>query len=171
MEVLPDLVAREPVIVFCGMAAAHSSKLRDHYYESPGNSFWELLHCSGLAPRQLAPHEDASVVELGLGLTDLVRHNDTDPPTYELDELVAKVRTWRPEILAFTSKTVAAVVARELGHRRPGLGETGWEIAGAEVHVLPGTSGANRRHEYDGRPDRLSWWVDLAQLVGRTAPG
>jgi len=131
----------------------------------------QLSHQLIINVQTAAGIEDASVVELGLGLTDLVRHDDTDPPTYELDELVGKVRTWRPEILAFSSKTVAAVVARELGHRRPRLGEAGWELAGAEVYVLPGTSGANRRHEYDGRPDRLSWWRDLAQLAGRTAPG
>jgi G:T/U-mismatch repair DNA glycosylase len=44
VEVLPDIVAPEPVIVFCGLAGAASTKLRDHYYETPGNSFWESLH-------------------------------------------------------------------------------------------------------------------------------
>ena len=171
MEVLPDLVAREPVIVFCGMASTRSCKVREHYYASPGNNFWEMLHASGFTDRRLRPEDDEAVLALGLGLTDLVRHDEVDPPTYELDELVAKVATWRPEILAFSSKTVAAVVARELGHRRPGLGEVDWEVAGAGVYVLPGTSGANRRREYDGRPDRLSWWLDLAQLAGRTPPG
>ena len=171
MEVLPDLVAREPVIVFCGMASTRSCKVREHYYASPGNNFWEMLHASGFTDRRLRPEDDEAVLALGLGLTDLVRHDEVDPPTYELDELVDKVATWRPEILAFSSKTVAAVVARELGHRRPGLGEVDWEVAGAGVYVLPGTSGANRRREYDGRPDRLSWWLDLAQLVGRTPPG
>jgi TDG/mug DNA glycosylase family protein len=171
MEVLPDLVAAQPVVVLCGMAAAQSSRLREHYYETPGNSFWELLHRSGLSPVPLRPYDDARVVDLGLGLTDLVRHDETDPPTYDLEELVAKVGRWRPEWLAFTSKTVAHVVARGLGHRRPGLGPAGWDVAGAEVFVLPGTSGANRRHDYDGRVDRLSWWQDLAHLVGRETPG
>ena len=41
MEVLPDIVAPDPVVVFCGLAGAESTKLRDHYYETPGNSFWE----------------------------------------------------------------------------------------------------------------------------------
>jgi TDG/mug DNA glycosylase family protein len=171
VEVLPDLVASEPVVVFCGMASTRSCKVREHHYATPGNNFWEMLHASGFVERRLRPEEDEEIVSFGLGLTDLVRDDELSPPTYELDALVAKVRTWRPEILAFSSKTVAAVVARELGHRRPGLGQTGWELAGAEVYVLPGTSGANRRREYDGRPDRLSWWVDLAQLAGRTAPG
>ena len=39
-------------------------------------------------------------------------------------------------------------------------------IAGADVFVLPGTSGANQRHDYDGRPNRLSWWRDLATIAG-----
>ena len=171
MEVLPDLVATEPVVVFCGMASTRSCKVREHYYAAPGNNFWEMLHASGFTDRRLRPEDDEQVLALGLGLTDLVRHDELTPASYDPDELVAKVQAWRPEILAFTSKTVATVVARELGHRRPGLGETGWEIAGAEAYVLPGTSGANRRREYDGRPDRLSWWRDLAQLAGRTTPG
>jgi TDG/mug DNA glycosylase family protein len=35
------------------------------------------------------------------------------------------------------------------------------------VFVLPGVSGANQRKDYDGRPNRLSWWRDLAALSGR----
>jgi TDG/mug DNA glycosylase family protein len=34
------------------------------------------------------------------------------------------------------------------------------------VFVLPGTSGANRRKDYDGRPNRIAWWRDLAALAG-----
>jgi TDG/mug DNA glycosylase family protein len=165
MEVLPDIVGPEPLIVFCGLAGAESTKVRDHYYASRGNNFWAMLHQSGLAPRQLRPEEEASVVDLGLGLTDLVGH--WDPPRVDIDDLVEKVAGWQPEWLAFTSKTVAQAAARAMGVRRPGLGPAGWDIAGAPVFVLPGPSGANRRRDYDGRPDRLSWWRDLAQLVGR----
>ncbi|MFC4782892.1 mismatch-specific DNA-glycosylase [Nocardioides sp. MAHUQ-72] len=165
MEVLPDIVGPRPRIVFCGMAGAQSRRSRDHYYETPGNAFWELLHDSGLTPTRLTPVDDGRLVEHGLGLTDLVRH-PTEPPTYDVDELEAKLERWQPEWLAFTSKGVAHAAARVLGVRRPGLGIAHWELAGAQVFVLPGPSGANRRHDYDGRPDRLSWWRDLAGLAG-----
>jgi TDG/mug DNA glycosylase family protein len=69
--------------------------------------------------------------------------------------------------VAFTGKGTAAYAARALGHRKPGLRVADWDVAGAEVSVLPGTSGANQRKDYDGRPNRLSWWRDLAQI---TAP-
>jgi len=166
MEVLPDIVGPEPRVVFCGMAGADSTRDRDHYYETPGNSFWELLHDSGLSPTRLRPHDDHTLPRLGLGLTDLVHHRD--PESYDLDDLVGKVTRWQPEWLAFTSKTVAHAVARLLGERRAGLGPCPWQVAGAPVFVLPGTSGANRRHDYDGRPGRLPWWQDLAALADPT---
>jgi TDG/mug DNA glycosylase family protein len=164
VEVLPDIVATEPVIVFCGLAGAESTKLRDHHYDSPGNSFWESMHLSGLSPRRLRPDEEALVADLGLGLTDLVGH--WDPRWVEIDELVEKLERWRPEWLAFTSKTVAHEAARALGVRRPGLGPADWYLGPAQVFVLPGVSGANQRKDYDGRPNRLSWWRDLAALAG-----
>jgi double-stranded uracil-DNA glycosylase len=163
VEVLPDIVAPDPVIVFCGLAGAESTKLRDHYYEAPGNSFWEMLQISGLSPRRLRPEEDATVAELRLGLTDLVGH--WDPPWVEIDELIAKLEQWHPDWLAFTSKTVAGKAARSLGIRPPGLGPADWHLGPSQVFVLPGVSGANRRKDYDGRPDRLSWWRDLATLA------
>jgi TDG/mug DNA glycosylase family protein len=163
VEVLPDIVGPAPQIVFCGLAGAESSKRRDHFYETPGNSFWESLHLSGLTPRRLRPEEDATLPDFGFGLTDLVGH--WDPRSVEIDALVAKLERWQPEWVAFTSKTVAHEAARPLGVRRPGLGPADWYLGPSQVFVLPGVSGANRRKDYDGRPDRLSWWQDLAALA------
>lgn len=166
MDVLPDIVGTAPRVVFCGMACAETTGRRDHYYAGAGNSFWAMLHRSGLVPDAWGPGDEERLPALGLGLTDVVRHVSTSPPTYDAAELRAKVAAWRPEWLAFTSKTVAQGTARALGLRRPQLGVADWDLAGASVFVLPGTSGANQRRDYDGRPDRLSWWHDLASLVG-----
>ena len=35
------------------------------------------------------------------------------------------------------------------------------------VFVLPCASGAAQRPAYEGRPDRLAWFRELAELVGR----
>lgn len=165
MQVLPDIVAVRPRIVFCGRAGAESSRERDHWYETPGNSFWESLHQSGLSPRLLRPDEDHLVAGLGLGLTDLVGH--AEPRWVEIDALVAKLERWRPDWLAFTSKGVAQEAARALGERVPrALGAQDLYLAQAQVFVLPGVSGANRRKDYDGRPTRVAWWRELAALAG-----
>jgi len=164
MQVLPDIVGADPLVVFCGLAGAESTKPRDHFYESPGNNFWAMLHQSGLTPRRLRPDEDRRIVEFGLGLTDLVGW--WAPPRVDVDDLVAKVDGWQSDWLAFTSKDVAGKAAGALGHRKPGLGPASWQVGSADVFVLPGTSGANQRRDYDGRPSRLGWWRDLAGLVG-----
>ena len=168
MQLLPPIVGAEPVIVFCGMAGAESSKHRDHYYSSPGNNFWECLHLSGLTPVRLRPDEDVRITEHRMGLTDLVGHwnHETNKGWIEIDLLVADIERWKPEWLAFTAKGTAEYAARSLGHRKPGLGVQDWEVAVAQVFVLPGTSGANQRKDYDGRPNRLSWWRELADLSG-----
>lgn len=166
MDVIPDIVGPAPRVVFCGLACAESTDHRDHYYANPTNNFWEMLHRSGLTPTRLGPETELQVVEHGVGLTDVVRHISTSPPTWDVDELVAKVERWRPEWLAFTAKMTGQGVARALGVRRPGLGPADWYLGETQVFVLPGTSGANQRKDYDGRPDRLSWWRDLAALVG-----
>ena len=173
MEVLPDLVGPEPAIVFCGRAGAESTTLREHYYATPGNSFWECLHLSGLSPRLLAPTEDHLVPSLGLGLTDLVGRPDPDTGRRfpDIDDLVAKVETWAPDWLAFTSKGAAVEAARALGRRPPKLlGATEWYVGTSQVFVLPGSSGANHRKDYDGRPTRVAWWRDLAELSGLLDP-
>lgn len=43
VELLPDIVGADPVVVFCGVAGADQSRTRDHYYETPGNNFYECL--------------------------------------------------------------------------------------------------------------------------------
>jgi double-stranded uracil-DNA glycosylase len=169
VEVLADIVGADPVIVFCGLAGAESTRTREHYYASPGNNFWECLHLSGLSPHRLRPEEDRTVVDLGLGLTDLVGHwdHEINRGWVEIERLVASVERWEPAFLAFTAKGTAAYAAKALGHRPPGLGLTPWGIGRSDVFVLPGTSGANQRKDYDGRPNRLAWWAELAGLAER----
>ena len=172
MEVLPDVVGRAPRIVFCGLAGAESPRTREFRYATPGNDFWRLLHLSGLLPEPWGPDQEERLPEVGLGTTDLVRHRGEggEPDLYEVEELLDRVTRWSPHWLAFTSKTVAAVVARHLGERRPHLGPLEWMVGPAQVFCLPGSSGANRRRDYDGRPDRLSWWVTLAEVAGYQPP-
>ena len=168
MEELPDIVGADPVVVFCGQAGEASLKSRDHYYETPGNSFYECLYLSGMSPTLLRPQDEHRLPELGLGLTDLIGRPGPDGVRFaDIDDLVAKVERWAPDWLAFTGKGAAQEAARALG-RKPVklLGATEWYVGSTQVFVLPGPSGANRRGDYDGRPTRLAWWRELAELAG-----
>src|SRR4051794_29608319 len=73
MDVLPDILAPGVEVVFCGTAVGGCPARRGHYHAGPGDAFWQLLHDAGFTDRRLTPEDDASLPELGLGLTDLVR--------------------------------------------------------------------------------------------------
>ncbi len=166
MEVLPAIVGNGPVIVFCGMAGAESTKSRDHYYASPGNSFWESAHLSGLTPHRLRPEEDAQVVEHGLGLTDLVGHWDHDENRgwVEIDRLIAQVEEWEPAFVAFTAKGTAGHAAKALGHRAPGLG-----LAELGDRPVGGVRAAG--HERRQPPQGLRRATDAPRLVAGAGDG
>lgn len=170
MDVLRDILAPGLSVVFCGTAVGECAAARGHYYAGPGNGFWRLLHDAGLTPRRLAPDEDATMPSYGYGLTDLVkvvarsRHHNRRL-AFDVPSVVGNVERYRPRWLAFTSKTAGQAAAWGLGLPAPGLGPAGWRVAGSAVFVLPSPSGVNRRRDYDGRPTRVEWWAELAQLV------
>ena len=170
MRTLPDIIKADLAAVVCGVAVPCSAD-RGHYYAGQGNSFWQLLHDSGLTSSRLTPEADDSLPELGLGLglVDLVPADGNGGPI-DVPSFIALMAEHRPRWVAFNGKKAGDAVARALGHTKPGLGEQDWAIVGARVFVLPSSSGANQRRDYDGRPDRLQWWAELAELV-RTACG
>lgn len=170
MNVLPDILAPDLSIVFCGTAVGECAAARGHYYAGPGNGFWPLLYDAGLTHRRLDPDEDATMPTYGYGLTDLVKivarsqhHNRR--LAFDVPSVVANVERYRPRWLAFTSKTAGQAAAWGLGLPAPGLGPADWRVAGSEVFVLPSPSGVNQRRDYDGRPTRVEWWAELARLV------
>lgn len=166
MDVLPDLLADDLRLVIAATVVGECSARRGHYYAGPGQSFYPLLAGAGLTPQVLDPRDDGLLPELGVGLTDVVAlHSDGQVLGFDVPSFAAKIGRHRPAWVAFNGKEAARVCARWAGRRAPGLGPQGWTFAGAQVYVLPSSSGANRRRNYDGRPDRASWWDELGALV------
>jgi TDG/mug DNA glycosylase family protein len=176
MTVLPDCLDHGLLVVFCGTAAGKESAARGHYYSGRGNEFWPYLYESGLTARLLAPADDATITQYGIGLTDLAKNvaasSDHGLATkYDVDTFLAKIERTAPAIVAFHGKEAAKVVARALGHGRDvRLGLQPWELAGAAVFVVPSASGANRdTARLEGKPSRVDWFVELRELAERRA--
>ena len=104
---LPDVVAPDLDILFCGINPSLFSAARGHHFARPGNRFWPALHMAGLTPRRLAPDEDRELLQYGIGVTNIVAR-----PTRAAAELsVAELRDgaaalgelvsrFRPRVLA-----------------------------------------------------------------------
>ncbi len=160
---VPDILAPGLKVVFCGTAMGRKSAEQKAYYANPGNFFWRTLHATGLTPQPIEPHDYLRLLDYGLGATDLSKGhygNDAELPAdaFDVAALRQKIETFRPQVLAFTSKTGAsAFLGRPtgtipLGFQAETVGET-------RLSVLPSPSGQAR----------IFWdqqvWQDLADAI------
>lgn len=164
MDVLDDIRGPAIGLAICGTAVGPCAAERGHHYAQRGNAFWSLLHPSGLTPRLLTAPQERELPALGIGLVDVVRRF-APPAPFDVDTFESTISAIGPDWVAFNGRVGAEAVARSLGEPRPALGRQRWTVAGAQVFVLPSSSGANQRRDHGGRPDRLSWWSELAALT------
>ena len=114
-DYLPDLLAPGLHVVFCGTALGRVSAERRAYYAHPGNFFWRTLADTGLTPVRLSPEDWPTLIDHGIGLTDVSKShygNDAELPAGAFDAaaLCDRIAMHQPAILAFTSKAAAAAV-------------------------------------------------------------
>ncbi len=109
---VPDLLAPDLQLVFCGTAPSKASAAAKAYYARPGNKFWPTLHAVGITPRRFAPQEYPALLALGIGLTDLCKvHSGVDAElpidAFDTAAFARKLKKYRPKVVAFTSKNAA----------------------------------------------------------------
>jgi TDG/mug DNA glycosylase family protein len=114
MDRLPDQLQRGLRLVFVGTAAGQRSADLGHYYAHPGNRFWRTIHAVGLTPRLYQPHEFPDLLALGIGFTDMCKHGaGMDHVALKAGVDAAafadKMRRYRPQTIAFTSKRAASL--------------------------------------------------------------
>lgn len=176
---LPDLFSSNLEILFIGYNPSLRSSLIRHRYAHPTNSFWRLLHQSGLTKRQLQPKDDESLRQsYGYGFTELCRRptrNIADLNKLEMTEgvkdLVRNVNRWKPKIVCCVGKGVFENILKGSNIKRKAFGVIQWGnqgqiecLTGAEEvlwFVLPCTSGLVRLK----KDEVLKIWKELHSLV------
>src|SRR5579885_714629 len=76
---LPSYLRPGLDLVLCGCNPGLFSAAIGHYFARPGNAFWPLLAEAGITPRLFRPEEDAALLDLGVGLTDVVARPSGGP--------------------------------------------------------------------------------------------
>ena len=104
-----DLLAPDLRLLFCGYNPSLASGRSGYHYTHPGNRFWRVLYAAGITDRPYGPEEDARLLELGIGFTNLCPR-----PTRRADELTreeigagsaalrAKLEHFEPRAVAYT---------------------------------------------------------------------
>ncbi|GAA1253954.1 G/U mismatch-specific DNA glycosylase [Kitasatospora nipponensis] len=189
---IPDVAAPGLRVLFCGINPGLWSGATGHHFARPGNRFWPALHRSGFTPRQLRPDEQATLLELGLGITNVAPRATAKADELTREELRAggaalaeRVARLRPRVLAILGigayRTAfgrpRAVIGRQPEHlgatldaaarAAAGIEGAADPTAGTEVWVLPNPSGLNAHYT----PDSLAAeFRTLREAVERLAP-
>jgi double-stranded uracil-DNA glycosylase len=148
---LPDVVADDLDVLFCGINPSLLSAARGHHFARPGNRFWPALHLAGLTPRRLAPEEDGELLRYGLGVTNLVDRPTRTAAELTPDELregavalAGLVSRHRPRVLAVLGITAWR---QAFGRPRAVAGRQDERLGGAVTWVVPNPSGLNAHHQ------------------------
>jgi len=166
MKTLPDYLRKGMKLVIVGCNPSESSVRAGHYYAGRGNLFWPTLFQGGVVPEPFDYPDDRRIIEFGIGLTDLVKR-----PTKGIEELkredfaegrimlAQKLEEFGPRVVAFNGK----LTYEQFSQRKCNYGLQKELLYGAQVYVLPSTSGQNAH----GKDDRLKHFRKLARLVER----
>jgi double-stranded uracil-DNA glycosylase len=160
---LPDQLRAGLRLVFVGTAASTESARVGHYYAHPGNRFWRTLHEVGITSRRHQPNEFGALLDLGIGFTDLSKSgagmdHQIARQSFDLAGFKAKIRTYQPRTIAFTSKKAASLFygkptsALSLG-RQPSMNSM------PDIFVLSSPSGAASGNW------TLQPWQELAEWI------
>ena len=152
-KTVPDIIAPDLHILFCGINPSLYSAAVGHHFARPGNRFWRSLYAAGFTERLLAPFEDRDLVQFGYGLTNIVdrataRADELDAEELVIgqQQLVAKVQHYRPQCLA-----ILGISAYRTAFNRPKavMGKQNESLDGAIVWVLPNPSGLNAHYQLE----------------------
>lgn len=148
---VPDLIARDLIVLFAGINPGLYTAAIGRHFGRPGNRFWTALYEGGFTPRLFSPFENSLLLDLKLGITNIVAR-----ATVRADELTdaelraggrrleAKVRRWRPTVIAFVGIGLYRIVSG-IKDARVGLQQV--SFGGSHAWVLPNPSGLNAHYQ------------------------
>jgi TDG/mug DNA glycosylase family protein len=149
-ERVPDLIAKDLIVLFAGINPGLYTAAIGRHFGRPGNRFWPALHAGGFTPRLFSPFEGSLLLDLGFGITNIVERATARASELTDDELraggqrlQAKVERWRPTVVAFVGihpyRIVSGIKDARVGLQEPLFG-------GSYAWVLPNPSGINAHY-------------------------
>jgi TDG/mug DNA glycosylase family protein len=161
-KTLPDILAPELRVLLVGVNPGLYSAAIGHHFGRPGNRFWKVLALAHFTPHLFSPDEDASLIEHGLGLTNIVARASARAEELGAEELREGAAILERKVLHYAPRVVAVlgVTAFRAAFQRPkaGLGLQAAKLGAAQLWVLPNPSGLNAHHQL---PDLTRLFAEL----------
>lgn len=154
---LPDIVASDLEVLFCGINPGLTAATTGHHFAGRGNRFWRVLHLARFTPEEIAPEDARAILRYGCGLTTVVARPTAAADQLSPDEFDAAAQPFRrklarlaPRRIAFLGKAAYAALTKQ---RDIAWGRQNGLLEGAVVWVLPNPSGRNRAFTLAGLVD------------------
>lgn len=148
---VPDLIAENLIVLFAGINPGLYTAAIGRHFGRPGNRFWPALHGGGFTPRLYSPFESELLLDLGFGITNVVARATARADELTDDELrsggrrlEAKVKRWRPTVVAFVGIGPYRIVS---GIKDAHVGLQEKLFGGSHAWVLPNPSGLNAHYQ------------------------
>ena len=164
---VPDIIAPDLKVLFCGVNPGLWSAAVSHHFARPGNRFWKALHLSGFTDDLISPDDERDLLRYGLGITNLVER-----ATRSADELSrvdlqdgakrlrSKVQRWKPRCVAVLGmgayRSAFSDPDAQIGLQPSVLGPS-------RVWLLPNPSGAQARYQIGDLVEELG---SLRSFIG-----
>lgn len=150
---IPDVLAPDLGVLFCGINPGLYSAATGHHFARPGNRFWPALHQAGFTPRLLRPWEQDELLDYRLGITNLAPRATARADELTAAELVEGGRRLTCKVIAHRPRWLAivGVTAYRTAFAEPSavIGPQDRPLGGAAVWVLPNPSGLNAHFALD----------------------
>jgi double-stranded uracil-DNA glycosylase len=148
---VPDLATKDLIVLFAGINPGLYTAAIGRHFGRPGNRFWPALYAGGFTPRLLSPFEGSLLLDLKFGITSIVNRATARADELTADELrmggqslEAKVKRWRPTVVAFLGigpyRIVSGIKDARVGLQKAPFG-------GSHAWVLPNPSGLNAHYQ------------------------
>jgi len=150
-KTVPDLLAPELRVLFCGINPGLYTAAVGHHFARPGNRFWPALHGAGFTPRLFAPWEERELLPLGYGITNMVARTTATAAELSAEEYVVGAERLRRVVEQFRPRVVAflGIGAYRTAFKRPKatLGLQADRLGSSVLWTLPSPSGLNANHQ------------------------
>ena len=148
---VPDLVADNLAVLFCGINPGLYTAAIGHHFGRPGNRFWPALHGAGFTPYLFSPWQEHDLLALGIGITNMVERTSATAAEVSAEEFVrgsARLRgcvmQYKPRIVAFLG---IGAYRSAFGRPKATLGLQTERIGESALWLLPSPSGLNANHQ------------------------
>src|SRR5215213_7559372 len=108
-KTLPDVIAQDLRVLFCGINPGLYTAAGGHHFARPGNRFWPALYKAGFTDRLLSPFEEQELLGLGYGITNLVARATNSAAELANEEYVRGARILEKKVLRYRPQCVAFV--------------------------------------------------------------